>query len=136
MGAGYHGGFGYTNGSRERRYRFGRPVPPTERNLRMALDKDYYVQVICDKYHIHLKSGKTIIQIEIDPNLKSAGKVAKSKPYVIRLGPSAFVNESELANTIAHELNHARSFLKGGDAPEPAAYTAGDTLAEYIRGNR
>lgn len=58
---------------------------------------------------------------------------------MIELGPSAFVSEEELANTIAHELNHARSFLKGGNAPESGitgAYHAGDTLAEYIRGER
>lgn len=37
---------------------------------------------------------------------------------MIELGPSAFVSNEELANTIAHELNHARGFLKGGDAPK------------------
>jgi hypothetical protein len=33
MGAGIHGGFGNTHGSRER-FRIGRPVPPTEKNSR------------------------------------------------------------------------------------------------------
>ena len=50
---------------------------------------------------------------------------------------SAFVSEEELANTIAHELNHARSFIKGGYASEKGiygGYHAGDTLAKYIRG--
>ena len=49
---------------------------------------------------------------------------------------AAFVSEEELANTIAHELNHCRSYLKGGDAPEETAYPAGDALASYIRGER
>ena len=48
----------------------------------------------------------------------------------------AFSSEEQLANTIAHELNHARSFLKGENAPEQPAYNAGDALEEYIRGER
>ena len=62
--------------------------------------------------------------------------MVKSRPDIIELGPKAFVNESELANTIAHELNHARSYLKGGKAPEKAAYASGDSLEDYIRGKR
>ena len=135
MGAGIHGGFGNTCGSQER-YRLGRPVPPTPKDLSMALSKDYYVQKICEKYNIHLKSGKTEIKIAINPDLVPAGRVVKSRPNIIELGPKAFISESELANTIAHELNHARSYLKGGNAPERTAYASGDTLEDYIRGKR
>lgn len=135
MGAGIHGGFGNTQGSRER-FRIGRPVPPTEKNLEMALNKDYYVKTICKKYNIHLRSGNQAILIEINPYLAPAGRVVKSRPNIIELGPRAFISERELANTIAHELNHARSYLKGGNAPEKTAYAAGDTLEEYIRGKR
>ena len=135
MGTGIHGGFGNTRGSKER-YRVGRPVSPTEKNLKMALSKEYYVETICNKYNIHLKSGRKEIKVEINPNLPSAGRVMKSRPNIIELGPRAFISESELANTIAHELNHARSFLKGGNAPEKTAYASGDTLEEYIRGRR
>ena len=42
--------------------------------------------------------------------------------------------ESELANTIAHELNHSRSFIKGGNAPEKTAYGSGNKLSKYIGG--
>ena len=135
MGAGFHGGFGNTHGSQER-YRLGRPVPPTPKDLSMALSKDYYVQKICEKYNIHLKSGKTAIKIAINPDLVPAGRVVKSRPNIIELGPKAFISESELANTIAHELNHSRSYLKGGNAPEKTAYASGDTLEDYIRGKR
>ena len=45
-------------------------------------------------------------------------------------------SEEELANTIAHELNHARDFLRGGEAIEPPAYDAGNALADFIRGGR
>lgn len=45
MGTGIHGGFGKTRGSRER-FRIGYSIPPTERNLEMALNKDFYVETI------------------------------------------------------------------------------------------
>lgn len=60
----------------------------------------------------------------------------KDRPDIIELGPKVFASEKELANTIAHELNHARSFLKGGNASEKTAYASGDALEEYIRGKR
>ncbi len=135
MGAGFHGGFGNSYGSKER-YRIGKPVPPTEKTLDMALNKDYYVKTICKKYNIHLKSGKTEIKIIINPDLEPSGRVVKSRPDIIELGPKAFINETELANTIAHELNHARSYLKGGKAPERKAYASGNSLEKYIRGKR
>lgn len=135
MGAGYHGGFGHTYGIQERN-RIGRPVSPTQKDLKMALNKEYYVATICQKYNIHLKSGKNEITIVVNSDLASAGRVVKSRPNIIELGPRAFISESELANTIAHELNHARSFLKGGSAPEKTAYDSGDKLEDYIRGKR
>ena len=135
MGTGIYGGFGKTYGSQEK-HRVGRSVSPTQKDLAMALNKEYYVEKIREKYNIHLKSGQTKIKIVINPDLVPAGRVVKSKPGIIELGPKAFVNETELANTIAHELNHARSYLKGGNAPEKAAYASGDSLEEYIRGDR
>lgn len=135
MGTGFHGSFGNTYGSQER-YRIGHVVPSTAKDLAMALNKEYYVKKICEKYNIHLRSGKTEVIIVINPNLVPAGRVVKSRPNIIELGPRAFMNEAELANTIAHELNHARSYLKGGRAPERAAYASGNSLEEYIRGER
>lgn len=137
MGAGYHGGFGGTYGSEERN-RIGRPVPPTERDYEMALNPTHYARVISGKYGINLKgSGKTI-SIVFNPNLPpgNPGKTRKSNPYVIELGPSAFYSETELSNTIAHELNHARNYIRGGNAPEKPAYNSGDALEDYIRGRR
>ena len=46
------------------------------------------------------------------------------------------MSEAELANTIAHELNHARDFIRGGIAPESSVYRSGDTLSDYINGGR
>ena len=36
------------------------------------------------------------------------------------------MSEKELANTIAHKLNHARSFLRGGNALEETGYPVGN----------
>ena len=77
MGAGIHGGFGRTRGSRER-FRIGHPVPPTEKNLEMALSKYFYVETICKKYNIHLKGGKQAIKIVVNPNLVSADYSVRS----------------------------------------------------------
>ena len=64
------------------------------------------------------------------------GKTRKTNPNVIEIGPDALISETELANTIAHELNHARDFIRGGVAPEPPAYNAGYALSDYINGGR
>ena len=135
MGAGFHGGFGNTQGNQER-YRIGRPVTPTQKTFEMALNSDLYIKAVCDKYNIHLKSANKEIKIVFNPSLEPAGRVIKNKPNIIELGPKAFFSEAELANTIAHELNHARSYLKGGSAPEETAYASGNTLEDYIRGKK
>lgn len=86
--------------------------------------------------HIHLKgSGKTV-KVIFNPDLRSSGRVRKAAPNIIEIGPLALSNETELANTIAHELNHARSFIKGGNALESKAYFAGNRLEEYMKGMR
>jgi len=84
----------------------------------MALNPEQYAKNIADKYGINLKGSGKDITILYNPNLSSIGRTSAANPSVIELGPQAFVSEEELANTIAHELNHARSFLQGGTAPE------------------
>ena len=121
------------------RNRIGNPVNPMDKTYEMALNPELYANEVAKKYGINLKGSGQKISILYNPELASAGKTRAVKPNVIELGTSAFVSEEELANTIAHELNHARSFLKGGDAPEwgkGGAYPAGNALAEYIRGER
>ena len=137
MGAGYHGGFGKTRGSDERN-RIGKPVPPTERNYDMATNPTYHARVIANKYGINLKGSGKKIEIIFNPDLPlgNPGKTRRRNPYVIELGPSAFFSETELANTIAHELNHARDYIRGGIADEKPAYASGDALEDYIRGGR
>ena len=137
MGSGYHGGFGKTSGSRERN-RIGKSVPTTEKDYEMVLNPVHYADVITKKYGINLKGSGKQIKIVYNPNLPigNAGKTREHNPYQIELGPSAFISETELANTIAHELNHARDFIRGGTASEKRAYASGDALEDYIRGGR
>jgi len=133
MGAGFHGGFGS-----DTRNRIGYPIPPTEKTLEMALSPKLYAETIVDKFNIHLKGSGKRIEIIYNPNLSPGifGRTEKSNPYKIEIGPSALISETELANTIAHELNHARSFIKGGSAPERKAYKSGNALAKYLKGKK
>lgn len=73
--------------------------------------------MIANKYGINLKGSGQKISIVFNPTLVSEGKIREITLNVIEIGPRALVSEEELANTIAHELNHA-----------------GNTLAAYIRG--
>jgi hypothetical protein len=55
--------------------------------------------------------------------------------WVIRIQP-IFHDEADLANTIAHELSHARDFQKGLSSPEFPAHNAGNALEDWINGGR
>lgn len=115
----------------------GDPIDPLEKTLDHYLNPESYIQDIVDKYGINLKGSGQKITIKFDPDyVKGPGYVSELYPNTIILGPEALRSEAELANTIAHELNHWRSWLKGGVAPEPPAYNAGDSLADYINGGR
>lgn len=137
MGGGFHGGFGNTAGVTER-YRVGKPVEATPKSLEMALNPVRYIEIICKKYNIHLRGSgiKISVRFNSDMPLAQMGKTRADAPNIIEVGPGALISEKELANTIAHELNHARSYLRGGSAPERTAYPAGDALQSYIEGER
>ena len=104
----------------------------------MALDPETYANAIAEKYGINLRESGQDITIKFNTDLPSGtlGRTKAANPYVIEIGPDALVSETELANTIAHELNHARDFIRGGEALEDLAYEAGDALADYINGGR
>ena len=130
------GSVGWSKGGRNR---IGISIDPMEKTYEMALNPEQQANVVAAKYGINLRGSGQKIGILNNPKLTSSGKTRAVKPNVIELGPNAFASEEELANTIAHELNHSRSFLKGGTAPEwgeGGAYPAGDALAAWIRGER
>lgn len=103
--------------------RLGKPVKPTEKTLDMALDPETYAYAIAEKYGINLRGSGQKINIKYNPNVRTGtyGFTAKANPNIIEIGPNALMSEMELANTIAHELNHARNFLRGGPTIEPPA---------------
>lgn len=135
MGAGNHGGFGNTLGSSIRN-RIGRAVAETVKDSDMMLGPAHYASVIANI--IHLRGSEKTIEIVFNPNLNSGvfGRTRKANPFVIEIGPAALMSERELANTIAHELNHARSFIRGGNALESRAYRSGNALADHVGGGR
>lgn len=104
----------------------------------MALDRELYANEVAKKYSINFRGSGQDITIKYNPELRTGiyGRTLKNNPTVIEIGDYALQDEEQLANTITHELNHARDFLKGGNAPEETAYKAGDTLASYIIGER
>jgi len=116
------------------RYRVGNTPKPIEKTYEMALDNQLYIDEVVNKYGINLSGSGQDINIIYNADLVSAGRSRQLTPNLIEIGPSALISEDELANTIAHELNHARSWLKGGLAPEGSAYEAGNTLSDYILG--
>ena len=63
-------------------------------------------------------------------------ELEEKKSYKIYVGRDAFSSEEQLANTIAHELRHARDYIKKGKTAEKGAYKSGNSLAAYIRGER
>ena len=127
---------GTPNSTPDVRYKVGEPAKPVEKTLDMMLDRETYANEVAKHYGINLKGSGQIITIKYDPDLAAGqyGRTFKSDPTVIRVGEYAFSSEEELAATIAHELNHARSFLKGGDAPESTAYAVEALLRAFIRG--
>ena len=120
------------------RNRQGRPVLATEKTLDMALDPETYANTIAEKYGINLRGSGQSITIKYNADLRPGiyGRTTAANPYVIEIGSDALVSEEELANTIAHELNHARDFIRGGIAPESSAYSSGNALSDYIMGGR
>jgi len=103
----------------EVRYREGITVNPMEVTYEMRLNPEEYAYAVADKYGINLRGSGQLINIKFDPyHTKGPGVSRELDPTNIILGPQAFMNEEELARTISHELNHARSWLKGGRAPE------------------
>ena len=121
----------------EVRYREGKVIKPMEVTYDMRLNPEEYAHAVVDKYGINLSGSGQKINIKFDPyHIKGPGVSRKIDPTNIILGPQAFMSEEELARTISHELNHARSWLKEGGAPEDIARAAENALGDFINGGR
>ena len=121
----------------EIRYRKGRTIKPMEVTYDMRLNPEGYAYAIANKYGINLRGSGKQINIKFDPyHVKGPGVSREIDPTNIILGPQAFISEEELARTISHELNHARSWLNGGRAPEDTARAAENAIGDFINGGR
>ena len=123
---------------REERGRVGEPVKPTEKTLETSLNRQLWAEQTAKKYNINLRGSGRELKITLDDSIPMGvyGFTSEWEPNTIYLGPYAFSDEKQLARTIAHELNHSRSFLRGGKAPESTARVADKALGEYIEGKR
>jgi len=137
MGGGAGGGRAVDVAAAESvRLRVGESVVPIEKTFEMALNPDLYIAAVVEKYGINLQGSGQTIKVVLNPNIASLGRINPQTPNLIEIGLTSMSSEANLANTIAHELNHARSYLQGGTAPESTAYPAGNALESYIKGER
>jgi hypothetical protein len=103
-----------------------------ERTLDNSLDKDTYLRDVAERYGINLRGSGQDISVVYDPDL-GAGTLGVTRGAeggrVIRVGPDGIFDDVTAANTIAHELTHARYYLKHGtfDGQE---HGNGDSLAD------
>ncbi|MFF4330195.1 putative T7SS-secreted protein [Streptomyces sp. NPDC001591] len=122
---------------------------PVERTLDNSLDKDTYLRDVASRYGINLHGSGKEIQVIFDPTVNSLGVTRQIESgLIIRIGPAGITDDATAANTIAHELSHARYLLKNngsfegeihGDAGSIAdgtPYGSGNALEDWIRGNR
>jgi hypothetical protein len=115
------------------RLRPGTTQAGIERTYEAALNPQSYIDDVVRQRGINLRGSGQQIEAVYNPNLASAGMSRAATPNVIEVGPLAMSSSDELARTLLHELNHARSWLKGGVAPESTAYAAEDALSAGLR---
>jgi hypothetical protein len=111
--------------------RLGETVPQLGRTYE---NQDTYLLDVASHYGINLRGVKPVWDYELQSGVSGLTKRVEGG-WTIRIHPG-FVDESDLANTIAHELHHARKFQKGLTSAEPPAYASGDALGEWINGKR
>ncbi|MFG3252143.1 putative T7SS-secreted protein [Streptomyces sp. NPDC048172] len=124
--------------------------PEVERTLDNALDKNTYLRDVAERYGINLRGSGRDVDVIYDPDLPS-GQLGVTRANdggnVIRIGPDAVRDDATAANTIAHELSHARYYMKHGtfdgevhgnadSMADGTPYGSGNALQDWIEGNR
>ncbi|WP_370357330.1 DUF6531 domain-containing protein [Catenulispora sp. MAP12-49] len=140
-------GDGYSG---DERYRVGVAQDGVERTLDNSLDKNTYLRDVAQKYGINLRGSGQDIDVVFDPDL-APGLQGVTRAVdggrVINIGPAGIVDDTTAANTIAHELSHARYFLRNGSFEgevhggidsmgDGTPYGSGNALQDWIEGNR
>jgi hypothetical protein len=129
-------------------YRLGRPATSLERTYEHALSPQLYAEDVAAHYGINLRGSGQKIGLIYDDALP-AGQYGVTRAAeggrVIRVGPDAMMDEATLANTIAHELSHARDYLRDGvhkphgssaSFGDGSVYGSGNALEQWIKGVR
>ena len=129
-------------------YRLGKNVPPIERTFEHGLNPHQYITDVAKRYGINLRGSGQDISIILDESL-APGVLGVTREAelgrIIRIGRDALSDDATLANTIAHEVSHARDYLKGvfhkahGSAEsigDGSVYGAGNALEDWILGRR
>ncbi|MDD9375088.1 hypothetical protein M8Z33_00025 [Streptomyces sp. ZAF1911] len=121
-----------------------------ERTLDNSLDKTTYLNDVAGKYGINLRGSGQEIKVVFDPDL-GPGLLGVTRAVeggrVIRVGPDGIYNDATAANTISHELSHARYYLRNGtfkgeihgngdSLGDGTPYGSGNALEDWIDGNR
>ncbi|MFD9733276.1 RHS repeat-associated core domain-containing protein [Umezawaea sp. NPDC059074] len=112
-------------------------------------DPQAYVEAIAQRYGINLRGSGQRIEVLYDPKLPSLGLTKGTDGgLIVRVGPNALAGgDAEVANTIAHELTHARYYLRnktfdgqehghGRSMADGTPYGSGNALQEWIEGKR
>ncbi len=95
---------------------------------------DTYLTDVAAHYGVNVRGVKAVFDYSLNVGVKGVTRQEEGG-WIIRISPG-FANEADVANTIAHELSHARDYQKGLSSTEGPAYAAGDTLEEWINGYR
>jgi hypothetical protein len=111
--------------------RLGEIVAPIGRSYERY---DSYLADVAGHYGINLRGVTPVFDYSLNVGVKGVTRASEGG-WIIRIHPG-FQDEADLANTIAHELSHARDYQKGLVAVEPKGYAAGDSLEEWINGLR
>ncbi|MFD8615352.1 RHS repeat domain-containing protein, partial [Streptomyces sp. NPDC059631] len=121
-----------------------------ERTMDNSLDKATYLSDVANKYGINLRGSGQSISVVFDPDL-GPGLLGVTRGAeggrVIRVGSDGIYDDATAANTIAHELSHARFYLRNGtfegeihgnadSMADGTPYGSGNALQDWIEGNR
>ncbi len=119
------------------RYKVGHAVEPITRTIEHYTNRESYFYEVARKYRINLRGIKIVFDSTLAPGQYGLTKESEGGS-VIRVGIDAFENDATAANTIAHELNHARDLIQNGRfmGTEESAYAAGNALQDFIGGGR
>jgi hypothetical protein len=112
---------------------------PIDYTYEMAQNKQLYIDAITERYGFNLRGIQILYDSSLDP-INELGLTKKiDGGLIVRVGPGSFntsdnlLREANVAETIAHELRHARNYLKGLNIyDELDAIASGESLRNYI----